>query len=765
MLRKICLSLAVSALFAGCVTTPPSAKAPFVIAKNGVAQCRIVAATDAPPSTQYAVQELQRFLHEITGADIPVVADTVPSAAHDIIVGKNQHFDAAIRGKKGIEGLGREGYLLRNTGKHLIIAGGEPRGTLYGVYGLLEDHLGCRWFTTAVQRIPKQPNLEIGPLDERKVPVLEYREPFVLDCFDGDWAARNRSNGNSQRLEERHGGKVVYCGFVHTFNGLLPPEQYFDAHPEYFSLVKGKRLKERTQLCCTNDEVVRLVIEAVKKLMRENPQATVFSVSQNDWHNYCECEKCTALAKEEDSQMGPMLYLVNRVAKAVAKEFPDKLVDTLAYQYTRKPPKNMRPEPNVIIRLCSIECCFSHSFEACDGRDNQTFVKDVEGWSKKCKRLWVWNYDTSFANYFTPFPNLRVRKPNIRFLAAHHVTGIFEQDVYTTLNGELSELSGYLGAKLLWNPDYDENAAINEFLDAVYGKAAPSIRAYIDLIHDKVEEDNLHMEIWIGPNHPMLDGGVLEKAVQLWNEAEAAVAGDPDVLGRVQTARLSIDFAQIERMRNDGAKLYDLDHAARTLRVRPEFAALTKRFIEVAERSGVTNLSEQGGEIDRYKKELAAYQDIIAAPPAEPAQPKNTKPGLSFKGYEGTWEALPDFSKLTPKEEGLAQSIGLQVTPRREALALVFEGFFKAPEDGIYVFHCNSNDGSKLFLDGALTIDHDGLHKLSERLGIVALKKGFHSLRVEYFESGGAEGLEVSCEGPGMDKKPISAELLWHEEK
>ncbi len=59
-----------------------------------------------------------------------------------------------------------------------------------------------------------------------------------------------------------------------------------------------------------------------------------------------------------------------------------------------------------------------------------------------------------------------------------HVRGLFEQDTYDTPSGELSALGGYMTAKFLWNPDYDENTAINEFLDGYYGPAAKPIRRW-----------------------------------------------------------------------------------------------------------------------------------------------------------------------------------------------------------------------------------------------------------------------------------------------
>lgn len=740
----------------------PEAGAAIRVARNGKAECRIVVSPEAPPATQYAAQELQRFLGEITGASIEIVPDTGEVEKGSIIVGPNKHFEALSQGQIDLTPLGNEGYVLRGMQGSLIIAGGEPRGTLYGVYGLLEDHLGYRWFTPEVSRFKKDANLRIKRLNERVIPPLEYREPFVMDCFDGDWAARNRMNSSAARLEERHGGKVTYFGFVHTFEQLVPPDKYFDEHPEYFSLVKGKRLKERSQLCCMNPDVVRIVIDEVRKRMRENPEATVFSVSQNDWYNYCECDACQAVAEAEGTQMGPVLDLVNQVARAVADEFPDKVIDTLAYQYTRKAPKTMRPEPNVIIRLCSIECCFSHSFEACDSADNVSFVQDVKDWSERCNRLWVWNYNTSFSNYLTPFPNLRVRKDNIQFFAKHNVTGIFEQDVYTTLNGEFSGLSGYLGAKLLWDPEYDDEKAIDEFLDAVYGKAAKPIRQYLDLIHDKVDRENLHMNIWIGPDHPLLDGDVLEKAEVLWDEAEAAVANEAKVLERVRVARLSFDYAQIERSRAEGLKMYCIDHDTRTLTLRPEFAAMVQRFFEVAQRNGVTNIREWNGDINLYREELETYKDITAGPTKTAQFPEGLQPGLRFAEYDGVWERLPDFKALTPIAEGVAKDISLEVTERREALGLTFEGYIYAPEDGLYIFHCRSNDGSKLYLGGKRLINNDGLHKMQIKSGIASLEKGYHLIRVTYFESGGEEGLEVYYEGPGIGKQLIPAEAFWH---
>lgn len=758
---RVAVAMLVVLGVSGCAILPWNREKPLLIAEKGPARVQIVVAEAASPATRYAAEELQRFLGEITGADIPIVTDDAPLGAHEIILGKNAHLfpaDVFI----DFDALGKEGYVIRTAGPHLVIAGGEPRGTLYGVYGFLEDHLGCRWFTPDVYTVPKRPTLKAGPFDETTIPILEYREPFTKDCFDGDWAARNRMNSSAASLEERHGGKVTYHGFVHTFDQLVPPDKYFDEHPEYFSEIKGERIKDHTQLCCTNEEVIQIITLEIQRRMREHPEATVFSVSQNDWGNYCQCARCAALAEAEDSQIAPVLQLVNRVADAVRDEFPDKAIDTLAYQWTRKPPKTMRPAPNVIIRLCSIECCFSHSFEKCSSIVNVDFVRDVKGWSTMCDRLWVWDYVTSFSHYLVPFPNLHVRGDNIRFLIKHNVRGIFEQDVYTTLNGELSGLSGYLNAKLLWNPKYDEDKAINEFLAGVYGAAAKPIRKYLDLIHDRVEKKNIHMDIWIGPNHNHLTDELLATADALWDAAERAVAGDAAVLERVRTARLSVDYAIIERTRAKRDACYIMDHDNFAVRLDPVFSNRIKRFFEVAERNQVTAIRESNGGMDVYRNEVGVLEPEQRFEPRPADAAAGMKEGLRYRYFEGEWNMLPDFATLTPVKAGIAEKVSLDIAPKQESYALEFTGYFLAPKDGVYSFSLTSNDGSRLFLGDAELVNNDGLHKAETRSGIIALRAGLHPITVTFFQSGGAQALALHCAGPDMPHQPVPLSSLRH---
>ncbi len=724
----------------------------------------IHAGDDADPCIRYAAQELRRFLLEMSGVDLPIVTHPALRQSSALVICATQHMSDR-EGFPDIEHLGKEGYVLRVVGRRLIIAGGRPRGTLYGVYGLLQDHLGCRWFTPDVSHIPSSDRLEIPVLDVEVNPILEYREPFVKEAQEIDWAARNRVNGNFVELSEKHGGKVSYRGFVHTYETLVPPDEYFDEYPDFFSLIDGKRLKYRSQFCNTNPRLAEVVTEKIRQLMREHPEDTVFSVSQNDWHNFCQCESCTALAEAEGTQAAPVLHLVNQVARAVRDEFPDNSIDTLAYLYSRKPPKTMRPEPNVIVRLCSIECCFNHPFVECSSDRNRAFVEDIVGWSKLSERIWVWDYVTSFSHFLMPFPNLHVRAPNIRFLSEHNVRGIFEQDVYNTLDGELSGLSGYLGAQLLWNPDADHRRLVEEFVAGVYGDAAPFVLEYIAALEGTTADPEMHSEVWDGPDAPYITDDFLRNADRLWLAAEAAAANSPKVLSRVRKARMPVDYAILEHARFAGLRtLASADEKLWGVKLPLELTDRIERFFHVVDTSDLTQFRELGDSVDEYK---SGWTSLLAAPdrPALPATDlTELSSGLHYEFYEGRWTELPAFDEISPASEGVATCVSLEVSPLETSYALRFEGYFKAPETGLYCFTLVTNDGSRMFIDGEMLIDHDYRHMAIPRGNLVPLEAGYHPVIIEYFQSNGRKHLELFAEGPGLDRQPVPLSLLWHAE-
>ncbi|NLE59225.1 MAG: DUF4838 domain-containing protein [Planctomycetes bacterium] len=565
-----------------------------VVATNGRPQAVIVVAEDAAPAEKHAGQELALFLKQTTGADFEVKS----SAADDrsrLLVGP-----AAARltdPRFTTDGLGAEGLIIRTTGKDLILAGGRPRGTLYAVYTFLEDHVGCRWWAPGASSIPKKPTLVFDNLDVKYIPPLEYREPFWFSGFDGDWAARNKSNGATPRLEDKHGGKHVIQGFVHTFNGLIPPAKYFNEHPEWFSEIQSKRVQEHSQLCLTNEQMRAELVKNLKDQLRKNPSATMASVSQNDWANNCQCPRCTAVDKEEGSPAGSMIRFVNAVAEEIEKEFPNVAISTLAYQYTRKPPLKVRPRPNVVVWLCSIECSFSKPL--IDER-NADFRRDIEGWSQICKRLYVWDYTTNFAHYVMPHPNLNVLGPNVKFFANHNVVGLFEQGAYHTNGAEMMELRTWVLAKMLWNPSLNADELIDEFLNGYYGPAAPHVRAYLDTIHQAVAAGGDHLGCFSPLDAKFLSLDTLSAGWKHLQTAEKAAGSDDTLLLRIRTAQLPVLYTfiiQWDRLRKEAA---DAKHS---WPVADTQQAVYEQFMKTAEAIKMTHVAEGRG-IDWLKSQV-----------------------------------------------------------------------------------------------------------------------------------------------------------------
>lgn len=511
------------------------------IARRGKAAAKIVIAADAGETEKWAADELAFFLHLSTGCAIPVVSNPTPYQ-NRLLVGEGaarlagSGFDAKL--------LQPEEILVQTEGHDLILAGGSPRGTLYAVYTFLEDVIGCRWWTQAVWNVPRKPSLSVSPISIRYAPPLDYREPFWFVAFDPFWAARNKVNGTRAGGDDRRGGRHVYEGFVHTFYPLIPPDRYFSTHPEWFSEIDGKRTSQNAQLCLTNEEMRQELVKNLKIKLRDNPNATIASVSQNDCFNPCTCPQCRAVDEEEGSPSGSLLRFVNAVAADIEVDFPNITIDTLAYQYTRKPPRIVRPRPNVIVRLCSIECSFSRPL---DGPSNKAFLDDLEGWSKIADRLFIWDYTTDFSNYIQPHPNYGVLGPNIRLFIKNNVRGIFEQGAYQSWGSEMAEMRAWILAKLLWNPVLDAGRLRQEFLNGYYGPMAGQISKYLALLERAVLETGDHLGCFSPTDAQFLSLGTMLDAWNILKKAKARAATKAEFVSRIRRVQMPVAYVALVR--------------------------------------------------------------------------------------------------------------------------------------------------------------------------------------------------------------------------
>jgi len=511
---------------------------------NGTAKCAIVIPAAAGETEKYAASELQAYIKRMSGAEMEILSEKNAAGRCAVLIG-NSARGAGIVPDEELKPLGAEGFVLRARGGDMAIRGGGPRGTLYGVYSLLEDRLGVRWYAPDTTYVPELKNIVFESLDYKQKPAMEYREVYYFDAFEGDWAARNRLNGQSDRLEERHGGKITYVGgFVHTANALVPPDKYFAEHPEYFAEIGGVRERE-SQLCLTNPDVLKIVTARVLELAESTKgQPAIISVSQNDNFRHCSCPRCMAVDNEEGSHAGSLIRFVNQVADAVAEKYPNVAIDTLAYQYTENAPLHVKPRPNVIVRLCHMApSCDIHPLKKCPF--NANYVKNLKAWSRISNRLYIWHYVTDFAAYLLPLPNLNSINSDIPFYRDHHVMGLFAQGNGESPGAEMAELKSWLIAKLLWNPDANAEELIGDFVRGYYGPAAPAMAEYIKVQRDRVRSYHFHANLYSPPNTGVLNYELLSQMGAALDRAEKLAASDPLAAEHVRRARLWYTYTKL----------------------------------------------------------------------------------------------------------------------------------------------------------------------------------------------------------------------------
>jgi hypothetical protein len=155
-----------------------------------------------------------------------------------------------------------------------------------------------------------------------------------------------------------------------------------------------------------------------------------------------------------------------------------------------------------------------------------------------------------------------------------------------------------------------------------------------------------------------------------------------------------------------------------------------------------------------------------AGNPFEPVKkPGKLLNGLRYKAFEGTWDSLPDFSKIKPYAAGIVKNFAFPDSTKKDYFGIQYDGFLYAGEEGYYDIALNSDDGSRLFINQELLLTNDGLHAAGSWLAYrVYLKKGYHAIHVDFFEKTGEEvlGLEfLKYPWVGEPDGKIPDELLF----
>lgn len=614
--------LVAAVLALGLLAASGVARAQAVLARDGTAALRVVLPHDPIPAERTAARELAEHLERASGARFEIVEE--PQTGADgpaIFVGPTRFARrTAAAGESG-----PEDWRIRTADGSLVLDGGRPRGTLYAVYHFLEDVVGVRWWTPWDSDVPSTPQLVLEPLDLQGAPAFAYRDVHGLEG-PPEFSARNRHNGDRSRLDWSYGGREAYGppGHAHDFYVYVPPEEFSATHPEYFSEIDGERDAERGQLCLTNEDVRRIVGERLEANIeraeaearqRDAPPPTLYPISQMDRGGGCECERCAAVDRRAHSHAGSLVEFLNDVAGRIARDYPEVLIDTLAYHYTFEAPRGMRLRDNVVVRLSALQ---RRDFsKPITHRRHRSYRRAIREWGAITTHLRVWDYSVTFGEGSElPLPNLKLLAQDFRYYREHGIEGVFIQHD-GPVRSDMRDLKLWVLLKLLEDPYLDVDALVREFTDGYYGAAGESVRAYLALLEQALARRPSHIDYPARPEqYRYLSGRVLREGQQLFDRAEARVAGDPELLRRLRFARMSLDRATLLRWN------VALRRSAAADQLDPR--AVARRYWRTANEQIEQRLDEHRGDVARQRiaKELVEVMTGLGYSPPQRGRPE-----------------------------------------------------------------------------------------------------------------------------------------------
>jgi hypothetical protein len=519
----------------------------------------VLVSDQASETEKLAAREFVDLWKKIAGHGALMVKKPLKNSGVNVWIGREGVPDELLALVR-LDGVGTDGLCIRTARlkkhgpAHLLIVGGKERGTMYGVYQFLEDYLGVRFLTPDLTCVPKKPPASIPEINVRYVPPILRRQLTY-------WTYGMQAVPEEQRKAfERHmrwSATPDFGLFVHTAFTLLPPEKYFAEHPDFYSKVNGKRVAPvgidlnvpqnmaehgdlRSQLCFSNPKVAEALVEELRPRMQASPDKAIWSVSQMDWDEDCQCAECRAINEREGTPMGSLLTCVNRVADMLKAEFPNNYIETLAYQWSRKPPRTIVPRDNVIISLCSIECDYARPIFDKTSEVNRAFAEDLAGWAAITKNLYLWDYPANCYFSQIPYPNFDVLGPDYAFFAQHRVSGMFLCGG-GSLADDLGALRCYLLSRLLWKPETDVKPLMDQFIELYYEEAAPYIREYIGLLTSTLYAKGAAMDCF--DKGAWMDADAVAKAEDIFQRALAAATAAAKQ--KLEDAHCSVRFGAI----------------------------------------------------------------------------------------------------------------------------------------------------------------------------------------------------------------------------
>lgn len=544
----------------------------LVLADNRKSQYQIIVASDADKNEIFAATEFQRYFENISGIKLDITKKKKLEGKFSIFIGNNKRFNREIE---------NDGVIIQTNEANLIISGGRGRGLLFGVYSFFENYLDCKFFALDEIKIPKKNIVNISPIDYQYSPYFSFRSYYSQENSNKTYADFHKEN---YFFENR-----LYP--AHSLAWLLPAEKYFQAHPEYFAFIDGKR--NPSQICFSSGGALQELIKVLNHEIAATPNE-VWSVSHLDSPNYCHCSLCESRYKKGNGFSETLIPFVNKVARA----FPNKTISTLAYNQSLYPSMLEKPEKNVEIMFCFTNVDRRYAVNSDKNKEAKKFIAALQDWRKQTDNIFIWDYNVNYFHSLFPFPNLKTFKQNIVYFKNIVAKKIFLEGIGPQ-QGEFSELKSYIASKLLWNPDVDADLLMNDFLMNYYGNAWKDIKEYIQTLELNAEKYNTPLDVYA---NPILykDGYLNNQNIALYknilNRALNKVISNIKYSNRIKKEMLSIEYAELEIYSNTVA-----EHTEK--RSKDKFNNKLDSFKEEAKKLNITYLRNAEFTVDEFIKQ------------------------------------------------------------------------------------------------------------------------------------------------------------------
>jgi len=554
----------------------------ITLASNSQSKVDIIIPADASSGEVCAATELKTYLDQITCAKFRVQKDSEKIAGFYISIGNTVQSQAAGFDKIPAT-LGDEGIAVKLSAGNVFLLGGE-HGIMNAVITFLEENLGCRWYSHQWKLIPKNENLKVDITDRISIPDFQKRFVFTATAMSStaDWTRHNR-------VMQWNKFDHVDGWFCHTYDNICPMSE-FATNSELFAK-DSEGTPFNTQICPTHPEIIRRAKERVIAALEANKRkdATVIAIAENDGlDDFCHCERCEQINADHQSPIAAHLTLVNEVARTIKQDYPDYKVEFIVYsKYFRKPPINMKMEPNIAMWFCANNIDVNEKY-----RKNKIAVEEFDKWKALVGTVYVWEYGCDYSNYFRVVPSLSAKIDNLRYWHENGVDGIMFQEVFGAHGGDQQALRAWILSKMLWNSKLDPDTLALDFCKGVFGNAAPEMYEYYQLVKQAGTAEK-SVEEYYGKAE------FIAKANQIFAKAFAKVDkdGNNELHNRIDVQYVPIAFMEIKSIFQSYPDNKDNFPAKRFNRLLKEIKKITKR----EEMGGYSELIRMSGYIDELE--------------------------------------------------------------------------------------------------------------------------------------------------------------------